>query len=64
MCINPTGATEALTCLPPLDLVIHELCIDSAVWDVGPTFTPVKGTAVYGCGFSNQTPYSIWGSML
>ena len=54
----------ALTCLPPLDLVVHELRIDSAVWDVGSTFTPVNGTAVYQCGFSNWTPYSILGSML
>jgi len=64
MRISPTGAMEALTCLPPLDLVVHELRIDSAVCDVGPTFTPVRGTAVYRRGFSNRTPYLICGSML
>jgi hypothetical protein len=59
MRVTPTGDKEALTCLPPLGLVVHELCIDSAVWDVGPTLTPITGITAYQCGFSNRTPHSI-----
>jgi hypothetical protein len=47
---TPTGATEALIGLPPLDLVVQGEARSAAhrrVWDVGPTFTPVEGTALY-----------------
>ena len=37
-----TGAIEALTCLPPLDLEVQSeqehLHIASGVWDVGPSY--------------------------
>jgi len=65
---TPAGAMEALTCPPPLELVVQGEArlahIDPGVWDVGPTFTPVENTVVYLCGFSSWIPYLIWGSML
>jgi hypothetical protein len=36
--------------------------VDSGVFDVGPTFTPIENTVVYLCGFSSWIPYLIWGS--
>jgi hypothetical protein len=45
------GAMEALICLPPLDLVVQGEATSAALrlWsrDVGPTFTPIEGTAAY-----------------
>jgi hypothetical protein len=50
MCTTPTGALEALTCLPPLQLVVHvetnQLRIDAGVWNVGLTFTPSRTRSI------------------
>jgi hypothetical protein len=41
-----TGAMDALTCLPTLNLVVQarqgQLHIDSDVWAVGLTFSPIE----------------------
>jgi hypothetical protein len=51
---TPTGAMEALTCLPQLDNLIYwfrvrqgQLHIHSGVWGAGSTFTSIEGTAVH-----------------
>jgi len=63
MCTTPTSATEALTCLPPLELQV-QLHIVSGAWDVGLTFTPLEDVVAYWYSFSSRIPYVIWGSML
>ena len=63
-----TGAMEALTGLPPLDLAIQgeasQRHIVSGVWDVGLTFTPSWDIVVYCCGFRGLTKYLMWELML
>ena len=52
---TPSGAMEALTYTPPSPLPIELFVqgearlahIDSGVWDVGPTFTPVEDIVTY-----------------
>jgi hypothetical protein len=40
---------------------MHIIC---RVWDVGPTYSPTKGTAVHWCVCRRWIPYLMWKSML
>ena len=68
MCTTPVGTTDALTCLPPLVLVVQGEAGSAAhrLWSLGcwSYLQPYHGTAVHWCGFTRRIPYLIWGSMI